>query len=208
MACVTPLRLALGLAGCPEADQPALATEAGRARLDFVTLGRDGVEAALAAAPRVGVLTSHPDDDRRLVLAGAGDVTGFVVTRADDVALAAEHADVAFVTPADPASTPDLVDDLRTARAASPQADQRLLVFADVRLADLPAGSASGLASYLQNWQRRGLDGFRVIAGSAAEVHALTRGVVPALLENDAFRRGYDATTLRGVLGLPTLSRR
>lgn len=202
MPCVTPLRLAIALAGCPEADQPALVAEAERVRLDFVTATSTSRLYVLAAA-RIGVLTEHPDDDRRLVLAGAGDVTGFVVGDRPDIALAAELSDIAFVTPADPATTPDLVDDLRTARAASTRADQRLLVFADVRLADLPADSTSGLASLLQSWQRRGLDGFRVIATSPADVYALTRGVVPALLENDAFRRGYDAKTLRGVLGLP-----
>jgi hypothetical protein len=60
------------------------------------------------------------------------------------------------------------------------------------------------LADLLQEWQRAGLTGFRLRPGTIPrDLEAITRGLVPELWHRGAFRRDYDATTLRGLLGLP-----
>ncbi|MFI7585664.1 hypothetical protein ACIB24_01150 [Spongisporangium articulatum] len=217
---MTPLRLAVALDGCPEADLPALVEAAERARLDFVTLPASATDLGLRA--KVGLLITRADDVRRLELEpapGAGgpgtEVRACVV--GDDPAEAVAEADIAFTVVATPEQTPPAVSALRELRAGSPRPTEKLLVFADLRLglgtdlhlgtADdglpLLSGPAAGLASRLQGWQRTGLDGFRVRADGLDELEVLTRAVIPALLENDAFRRGYESKTLRGVLGLP-----
>jgi len=65
-------------------------------------------------------------------------------------------------------------------------------------------GTPNQLVHRLQAWQRAGIEGFRLRPGALPhDLHAITRAVVPALQENDAFRRGYEARSLRALLGLP-----
>jgi alkanesulfonate monooxygenase SsuD/methylene tetrahydromethanopterin reductase-like flavin-dependent oxidoreductase (luciferase family) len=65
-------------------------------------------------------------------------------------------------------------------------------------------GTPDQLMRRLQAWQRAGAEGFRLHPGVLADdLPAITRGLVPALQENDAFRRGYEARNLRALLGLP-----
>ncbi|SHN47266.1 LLM class flavin-dependent oxidoreductase [Cryptosporangium aurantiacum] len=64
-------------------------------------------------------------------------------------------------------------------------------------------GTPSELADLLQEWRAAGLSGFRLRPGALpADLTAITRGLVPELQRRDAFRRSYEAGTLRGLLGL------
>ncbi|MDX6415707.1 MAG: hypothetical protein QOG28_327, partial [Trebonia sp.] len=65
-------------------------------------------------------------------------------------------------------------------------------------------GSPAQLADLLLQWQRAGLSGFRLRPGVLGhDLQAITRGLVPELQRRGAFRRAYEADTLRGLLGLP-----
>jgi alkanesulfonate monooxygenase SsuD/methylene tetrahydromethanopterin reductase-like flavin-dependent oxidoreductase (luciferase family) len=65
-------------------------------------------------------------------------------------------------------------------------------------------GTPAALADRLLDWQRAGLSGFRLRPGTIPDdLEAITRGLVPELRARSAFRPAYEATTLRGLLGLP-----
>ncbi|MFE7565524.1 LLM class flavin-dependent oxidoreductase [Streptomyces sp. NPDC057539] len=65
-------------------------------------------------------------------------------------------------------------------------------------------GTPGDLADLLLDWSTVGLDGFRLRPGTLPhDLAAITRGLVPELQRRGAFRTAYDATTLRGHLGLP-----
>jgi alkanesulfonate monooxygenase SsuD/methylene tetrahydromethanopterin reductase-like flavin-dependent oxidoreductase (luciferase family) len=65
------------------------------------------------------------------------------------------------------------------------------------------AGTAAELADLLQEWQRAGLTGYRLRPGAIPEdLEAITTQLVPELQRRGAFRRAYEAMTLRGHLGL------
>lgn len=56
----------------------------------------------------------------------------------------------------------------------------------------------------MQELTKTGLTGFRLRpAVLGHDLPAITRGLVPELQRRDAFRRAYEAETLRGLLGLP-----
>ncbi len=64
-------------------------------------------------------------------------------------------------------------------------------------------GTANQLADLLQDWQRAGLSGFRLRPGAIPDdLEAITRDLVPELQWRGAFRLAYEASTLRGLLGL------
>jgi alkanesulfonate monooxygenase SsuD/methylene tetrahydromethanopterin reductase-like flavin-dependent oxidoreductase (luciferase family) len=64
-------------------------------------------------------------------------------------------------------------------------------------------GTPEQLASLLIEWQRAGLSGFRLRPGGIpGDLEAITRELVPELQRRGAFRTGYQAGTLRGLLGL------
>lgn len=70
--------------------------------------------------------------------------------------------------------------------------------------AEIFAGTPAQLADLLQDWQAAGLSGFRLRpAAIPHDLTQITRGLVPELQRRGAFRRGYEASTLRGLLGLP-----
>jgi len=70
-------------------------------------------------------------------------------------------------------------------------------------------GTAAELADLLEEWQRAGLAGFRLRPGAIpADLEAITTHLVPELQGRGAFRRGYEARTLRGLLGLGTPANR
>ena len=145
--------------------------------------------------------------------------------------LAARSADVVYVTPQDVESARAILAEVRAEQSAAGRESQTLHVFADVvvvldeneraaadRLARLDeragetytsdalvfTGTPSGLADLLQDWQAAGVSGFRLRPASApADLTAITRGLVPELQQRDVFRRSYEASTLRGLLGLP-----
>jgi alkanesulfonate monooxygenase SsuD/methylene tetrahydromethanopterin reductase-like flavin-dependent oxidoreductase (luciferase family) len=143
-----------------------------------------------------------------------------VATRADDEAAAsfARHAaDVAFVAARDERELAthrarlggtlllaDLVvfldEDEGTAherRARLDGIDRRdsdTLVF---------AGTPGQLATHLSAWRDAGADGFRLHPATRPhDLRAITRRLVPELQARGAFRRAYEADTLRGLLGL------
>ncbi|MEV7831846.1 LLM class flavin-dependent oxidoreductase [Streptomyces subrutilus] len=64
-------------------------------------------------------------------------------------------------------------------------------------------GTPAGLADLLLERRAAGLTGFRLRPGATArDLPALTRKLVPELQRRGAFRRAYEADTLRGLLGL------
>ncbi|MCX5562379.1 LLM class flavin-dependent oxidoreductase [Streptomyces sp. NBC_00038] len=69
--------------------------------------------------------------------------------------------------------------------------------------AEIFTGTPGDLADLLLDWRTAGLDGFRLRPGTLPhDLAAITRALVPELQRRDAFRTAYDATTLRGHLGL------
>jgi alkanesulfonate monooxygenase SsuD/methylene tetrahydromethanopterin reductase-like flavin-dependent oxidoreductase (luciferase family) len=144
--------------------------------------------------------------------------------------LIGQSADVGFVTPQDPGQARGLVTQIRSAQAEAGRAEQKVHVFADLvvflaedagtaagrqlRLDDLAGqefrsdaavftGTPAQLAARLQEWQHAGLSGFRLRPGVIPDdLEAITRGLVPELQRRGVFRTGYEASTLRGLLGL------
>ena len=144
---------------------------------------------------------------------------------------AARSADLVLVTPADEDACARIVDEVRAQESAVGRSGPALRIFADLvvflddteaaaaarkaRLDDLHGdeyssdaavfvGTPDQLGRHLQSWQRAGIEGFRLRPGALPhDLRAITRGLVPSLQEYDAFRRGYEARTLRALLGLP-----
>jgi alkanesulfonate monooxygenase SsuD/methylene tetrahydromethanopterin reductase-like flavin-dependent oxidoreductase (luciferase family) len=64
-------------------------------------------------------------------------------------------------------------------------------------------GTPAGLADQLIAWRDGGLSGFRLRPGALPhDLTAIARGLVPELQARGVFRREYEASTLRGLLGL------
>jgi alkanesulfonate monooxygenase SsuD/methylene tetrahydromethanopterin reductase-like flavin-dependent oxidoreductase (luciferase family) len=141
--------------------------------------------------------------------------------------LIARAADVGFVTPRDAGQAVEIVAEIRAAQDAAGRAGETLHVAGDLvvfigpgaasrkgRLDELAGfryesdaaiftGTAADLADLLQEWQRAGLTGFRLRPGAIPEdLESITTQLVPELQRRGAFRRGYEAQTLRGHLGL------
>ncbi len=144
--------------------------------------------------------------------------------------LVARSADLGFVTPTDPADAEQIVAEIRGEQEAAGRADDTVHVFADLvvflddtaaaaasrkerldALAEFPlrsdahvfTGTAAQLADLLLDWQRAGLSGFRLRpAAIPHDLEAITRQLVPELQRRGAFRREYEAATLRGLLGM------
>jgi alkanesulfonate monooxygenase SsuD/methylene tetrahydromethanopterin reductase-like flavin-dependent oxidoreductase (luciferase family) len=65
-------------------------------------------------------------------------------------------------------------------------------------------GTPAQLADLALEWRAAGLSGLRLRPGTLpVDLDAITRGLVPELQRRGAFRTGYEADTLRGLLGLP-----
>jgi alkanesulfonate monooxygenase SsuD/methylene tetrahydromethanopterin reductase-like flavin-dependent oxidoreductase (luciferase family) len=144
--------------------------------------------------------------------------------------LVARQADIGYVTPHDVGQARAIVEEIRAEQEAAGRADQPLHIFGDlvVFLDDTPAaatarrerldtvagspytgdariftGTPAQLADLLQEFQSAGLSGFRLRpAVLGHDLPAITRGLVPELQRRDAFRRAYEADTLRGLLGM------
>ncbi|MTE13554.1 LLM class flavin-dependent oxidoreductase [Nocardia aurantiaca] len=103
----------------------------------------------------------------------------------------------------------DLVVFLDTADATGPQRLVRLdtLTGSEFRSdAAVFAGSAEALADLLIAWHDAGVDGVRLRPGVAVDdLSAIAEVLVPVLQRRGRFRTGYAETTLRGLLGLPTV---
>ncbi|MFD7133826.1 LLM class flavin-dependent oxidoreductase [Streptomyces sp. NPDC059894] len=167
-------------------------------------------------------ITPRPPQGQPLVTALAHDTVPY--------RLVARAADVGYVTPHDADQARAIVAEIRAEQETAGRAAEPLHVFADlvVLLDDDPAeaaarrdrldalageeytsdariftGTPAQLADLLQEFQAAGLTGFRLRPAVAGhDLPAITRGLVPELQRRDAFRRAYEADTLRGLLGL------
>ena len=69
--------------------------------------------------------------------------------------------------------------------------------------AEIFTGTPGQLADLLLERRRAGLSGFRLRPGVIGhDLQQITRRLVPELQRRGAFRRTYEADTLRGLLGL------
>ncbi len=145
--------------------------------------------------------------------------------------LIATSADIGFVTPRDAGHAGQIVAEIdAAAHDAGRAGEDRPQVLADLvvflgpdaaaaegrkaRLDDLAGaaftsdatiftGTAAELAELLLEWRAAGLTGFRLRPGAIPDdLLAITTELVPELQRRGVFRRGYEATTLRGLLGL------
>ncbi|MFF3448710.1 LLM class flavin-dependent oxidoreductase [Streptomyces sp. NPDC002667] len=144
--------------------------------------------------------------------------------------LVARAADVGYVTPHDAGQARAVVEEIRAEQRAAGRGDETVHVFGDlvVFLDDAPGaaearrerldalagrpyasdariftGTPAELADLLQELSEAGLSGFRLRPAVAGhDLPAITRGLVPELQRRNAFRRAYEADTLRGLLGL------
>jgi alkanesulfonate monooxygenase SsuD/methylene tetrahydromethanopterin reductase-like flavin-dependent oxidoreductase (luciferase family) len=144
--------------------------------------------------------------------------------------LVARSADIGYVTPGDAGDARAIVAQIRGDQRAAGRAEEKVHIFADlVVFLDEDAGTAAGrkarldelagyeytsdatiftgtppqLADLLQDWQDSGLTGFRLRPGAVGhDLAAITEGLVPELQSRGAFRQAYQASTLRGLLGL------
>ncbi|MGI5467190.1 LLM class flavin-dependent oxidoreductase [Streptomyces sp. CA-132043] len=144
--------------------------------------------------------------------------------------LVARQGDIGYVTPHDVDGARAIVGEIRAEQEAAGRSGQALHVFGDLvvfldddpadararraRLDDLAGspyaddalvftGSPAQLADTLQEFQSAGLSGFRLRPAVVGhDLPAITRGLVPELQRRGAFRRAYEADTLRGLLGL------
>jgi alkanesulfonate monooxygenase SsuD/methylene tetrahydromethanopterin reductase-like flavin-dependent oxidoreductase (luciferase family) len=140
-------------------------------------------------------------------------------------------ADIGFVTPRDAAGAASIAAQIGAAAADAGREPGAVHVFGDLvvfldtpdtlgadrkaRLDELAgeeyasdaaifAGSPAQLADLLLEWHDAGLSGFRLRpAVIPDDMEAVTRGLVPELRRRGAYRAGYEADTLRGLLGLP-----
>jgi alkanesulfonate monooxygenase SsuD/methylene tetrahydromethanopterin reductase-like flavin-dependent oxidoreductase (luciferase family) len=145
--------------------------------------------------------------------------------------LVGRSADLGFVTPRDPADAARIVREVRSAQAAAGRAEETVHVFGDLvvvldddaatararkdRLDEaagaeyrsdalVVTGTPSGLADLLAEWAAAGLSGFRLRPATVPhDLRQITTGLVPELQRRGLFRTGYEAPTLRGLLGLP-----
>ncbi|UBU18591.1 LLM class flavin-dependent oxidoreductase [Nonomuraea gerenzanensis] len=134
---------------------------------------------------------------------------------------AAAHADVVFVTPHSADQARAIVAEVRELSA-----DVRIFADLVVFLGDDAAGRKARLdeldgaelasdaavftghvrelAGLLLEWQRAGIQGFRLRPGAVPyDLWQITSGLTAELRGRQAFRSRYEAGTLRGLLGLP-----
>ncbi|WP_328456593.1 LLM class flavin-dependent oxidoreductase [Streptomyces sp. NBC_00386] len=144
--------------------------------------------------------------------------------------LVARAADLGYVTPHDAEQARAVVEEIRAEQTAAGRGDETVHVFGDlvVFLDDDPGaaearrerldalaghpytsdariftGTPAELADLLQELSEAGLSGFRLRPAVVGhDLPAITRGLVPELQRRGAFRRAYEADTLRGLLGL------
>ncbi|MGA5542437.1 LLM class flavin-dependent oxidoreductase [Mycobacterium sp. NPDC051198] len=149
----------------------------------------------------------HVDPAYRLI-AGSTDV-GFVTPHSVDEVSALVDA-IAAPRAADAAAVrvfADLVvfldDTLDAARARHERLDE--LAGAEYRSdAEIFVGTPAQLADLLEAWHTAGSTGFRLRpAALPHDLQQVTDVLVPELQRRGLFRQSYEASTLRGLLGLP-----
>ncbi|MCV7200532.1 LLM class flavin-dependent oxidoreductase [Mycolicibacterium peregrinum] len=149
----------------------------------------------------------HVDPAYRLI-AGSTDV-GFVTPHSVDEVTALVGA-IAAPRPADAAAVrvfADLVvfldDTTDAARARHERLDE--LAGSEYRSdAEIFVGTPGQLADLLEAWHTAGATGFRLRpAALPHDLQQITDVLVPELQRRGLFRQSYEASTLRGLLGLP-----
>ncbi|KMS76282.1 FMNH2-utilizing monooxygenase [Streptomyces viridochromogenes] len=167
-------------------------------------------------------ITPRPPQGQPIVSALAHDTVPY--------RLVARAADIGYVTPHDVDEARAVVARIRAEQNAAGRAAEPLHVFGDllVFLDEDPAaatarrerldalagqpypsdalvftGTPAQLADLLQELHSGGLTGFRLRPAVVGhDLPAITRQLVPELQRRGAFRRAYEADTLRGLLGL------
>ncbi|WP_369274882.1 LLM class flavin-dependent oxidoreductase [Streptomyces sp. R11] len=167
-------------------------------------------------------ITPRPPQGQPIVSALAHDTVPY--------RLVARAADVGYVTPHDADEARAIVARIRTEQDAAGRAAEPLHIFGDIvvfldddpdaararrerldALAGQPytsdaltfTGTPSQLADLLQELHGAGLSGFRLRPAVVGhDLPGITRALVPELQRRGAFRRAYEAATLRGLLGL------
>jgi alkanesulfonate monooxygenase SsuD/methylene tetrahydromethanopterin reductase-like flavin-dependent oxidoreductase (luciferase family) len=145
--------------------------------------------------------------------------------------LVGSSTDLGFITPHEVGDIAPVLKEIRDAQAGAGRDRETVHVFGDLvvvlddseqaaedrleRLDDAVgttdrsdarvfAGTPSGLADLLEDWHAAGLTGFRLRpAVLPDDLTAVTRKLVPELQRRGLFRTAYEASTLRGLLGLP-----
>src|SRR3954468_17217725 len=158
-------------------------------------------------------------------------VVAALAHQAIPIELVGRSADLGFVTPTDAADAARIVGEIRAAQAAAGRADETVHVFGDLvvvldddaatararldRLdeaarspltsdAQVFTGTPAELADLLTEWAVAGLTGFRLRPATLPhDLRQVTTGLVPELQRRGLFRTAYEASTLRGRLGLP-----
>jgi alkanesulfonate monooxygenase SsuD/methylene tetrahydromethanopterin reductase-like flavin-dependent oxidoreductase (luciferase family) len=143
----------------------------------------------------------------------------------------ARSADIGFVTPSNANQAADIVEEIRGEQRAAGRVGEPVQIFADLlvhldqdvsgavarkrRLDDAAGapytsdahafvGTPAQLADLLIDWQSAGLTGFRLRPATLPhDLTQITRHLVPELQRRGVFRTEYEASTLRGLLGLP-----
>jgi alkanesulfonate monooxygenase SsuD/methylene tetrahydromethanopterin reductase-like flavin-dependent oxidoreductase (luciferase family) len=145
--------------------------------------------------------------------------------------LIASSTDVGFVTPHDATQAADIAVEIGALQRAVGRSEDSVHIFGDLvvflddepkaaharrrRLddfagteyrsdAEIFVGTPAELADVLQDWHAAGLSGFRLRPATLPhDLIQITEGLVPELRRRGLFRTGYEAATLRGLLGLP-----
>ncbi|MDD9376710.1 LLM class flavin-dependent oxidoreductase [Streptomyces sp. ZAF1911] len=158
-------------------------------------------------------ITPRPPQGLPPVSALASDATVYpFLARSADIGYVPAHdaGEIRSAVAALP-GTPHLFGELTVFLDEQPAAAERRLQRLDAAhgaayTSDAPvfAGTPAHLADLLLEGREAGLTGFRLRPGVLAhDLPAITRGLVPELQRRGAFRRAYEASSLRGLLGLP-----
>ncbi|MGW0581117.1 LLM class flavin-dependent oxidoreductase [Streptomyces sp. NPDC002920] len=143
----------------------------------------------VARATDVGYVTPHDTDQARAIVA---EIRAEQETAGRSAEPLHVFGDLVVLLDDDPAEAAARLDRLDTLAGEEYTGDARIF-----------AGSPAGLADLLQEFQTAGLTGFRLRPAVAGhDLPAITQKLVPELQRRDAFRRAYEADTLRGLLGL------
>lgn len=143
----------------------------------------------IARSADVGFVTPH----------SAADATAITAEIREHQQIAGRSADTVHVFA-------DLVVFLDSERATAAARKQRLDERAGAEYAsdaEIFVGTPAELADLLLDWQLAGLSGYRLRPGALPhDLAQITGHLVPELQSRAAFRTAYEATTLRGLLGL------
>jgi alkanesulfonate monooxygenase SsuD/methylene tetrahydromethanopterin reductase-like flavin-dependent oxidoreductase (luciferase family) len=149
----------------------------------------------VARSTDIGFVTPHDVDDARAVVGdireeqAAAGRTGETVHVFADLMVHLDGTDRAA------AARRARLDELAGAERAGAEPAGDAAVF---------TGTAAQLADRLQEWQQAGLTGFRLRPATLPhDLEQISRHLVPELQRRGVFRTAYEASTLRGLLGLP-----